>query len=78
MAAEEYVSQDHRLTVGGIWVRRVPPRDRVRVLAVLRRGKGVFGSSPVVRVTPVDGGRATSWREDDFLVMFRPVVSPVS
>lgn len=68
---------DRRLSERGIWQRLLPPGDRVRILKIGVQGKGTFKGSRIVRLKPVEGGKTVNYREDDFLVLFEPVLSAV-
>lgn len=74
---DNYRPPDRRLTEGGIWRRKLPPYDRVRVLGTGLSGKRDFKGEVTVRIKPVGGGQTVNYIEEDFLLLFEPIISAV-
>jgi hypothetical protein len=73
---DKYEPPDRRLTEGGWWRRKLPPFDRARVLKVGVAGKTEFKGEMVVRLK-MQSGETLNYLEDDFLLLFEPIISAV-
>ena len=76
-AGGSHRAPDRRLSENGVWRRKLSPFDVVKIVRTGVHGKGSFKGEIVVRVKLTGPGFMVNWKEEDFLLLFEPIISAV-